>query len=166
MSTIATCFLIGLVSVSGLNFNGLVKYHNAKRVQHHAPSLVWDKTAAKVAKRHACECEFRHSIDSKYGENLYAIFSQNKNETAQVMKSAASDWYSEVKYYNFDAPGWQGGVAGHFTQMVWKATKRIGCGVCWCKKKGMTLLVCSYFPPGNVLGQFAKNVLTASSEQV
>jgi hypothetical protein len=45
---------------------------------------------------------------------------------------------------------------GHFTQMVWKNSKRIGCA--WntntCKSNGMNFykLVCEYDPPGNIVG--------------
>jgi hypothetical protein len=45
---------------------------------------------------------------------------------------------------------------GHFTQMVWKSSKRIGCA--WntntCKSNGMNFykLVCEYDPRGNIVG--------------
>lgn len=53
---------------------------------------------------------------------------------------------------------------GHFTQLVWKSTKKIGCA--WntvgCKSNGMNFykLVCEYDPPGNMVGgtHFKDNV--------
>ena len=48
---------------------------------------------------------------------------------------------------------------GHFTQLVWKSTTDIGCGLAIIKNKvyGVT----NYFPPGNYIGSsnFRKNVL-------
>ena len=38
-------------------------------------------------------------------------------------------------------------VFGHYTQMVWKNTKEVGCGFAGSS------LVCRYSPPGNFMGQ-------------
>jgi hypothetical protein len=35
---------------------------------------------------------------------------------------------------------------GHYTQVMWKSTIKVGCG----KKNGF--LVCKYFPSGNIAG--------------
>lgn len=42
-------------------------------------------------------------------------------------------------------------VVGHYTQMVWYSTRKIGCGVSECD--GASLFVCQYFPGGNMMGQ-------------
>jgi hypothetical protein len=63
-----------------------------------------------------------------------------------------------VRRYNFGAPGFQKGT-GHFTQIVWRGTRVVGCGVASCS--GKALWVCRYAPAGNVVapGYFEKNVL-------
>ena len=44
----------------------------------------------------------------------------------QVSGEAPSNsWYSEVSKHNFDVEPMSTGT-GHFTQMVWKASKRMG----------------------------------------
>jgi hypothetical protein len=55
---------------------------------------------------------------------------------------------------------------GHFTQLVWNATKTVGCGATQCDNNQIKgwYLVCEYDPPGNVIGAFAGNV-SASSRQ-
>ncbi len=40
---------------------------------------------------------------------------------------------------------------GHYTQLIWKNTKKIGCAKVECS--GNVIVVCNYDPPGNVLGQ-------------
>lgn len=48
-------------------------------------------------------------------------------------------------------------ATGHFTQVVWKATKRLGCG------QAGKFVVCNYYPAGNVQGQFRDNVAPAKT---
>lgn len=57
-------------------------------------------------------------------------------------------WYSEFNSYNFNKPGWSI-LAGHFSQMVWKDTTRIGCAV----NKACTwdTYICQYSPQGNAV---------------
>lgn len=47
-------------------------------------------------------------------------------------------------------------AAGHFTQLVWKGTSQVGCGMANCA--GSNFVVCNYNSPGNVVGDFAANV--------
>ena len=41
--------------------------------------------------------------------------------------------------------------AGHYTQMVWRETTRLGCGQAICN--GTLIVACNYSPAGNVLGR-------------
>ena len=45
---------------------------------------------------------------------------------------------------------------GHFTQVVWAGSRKLGVGVS-CRD-GKVLVVANYDPPGNFGGQFLKNV--------
>ena len=92
----------------------------------------------------------KHSKTSK-GENIY--WSTNEYKAEEVVDS----WASEKKFYN-------GGKIksnkvskyGHYTQIVWKSTKLVGCGRAKCKN-GNEIWVCTYYPPGNYLGEKAFN---------
>ena len=42
-------------------------------------------------------------------------------------------------------------AVGHYTQMVWKDTARVGCAM--GRNREDEFLVCRYSPPGNVLGE-------------
>jgi hypothetical protein len=50
--------------------------------------------------------------------------------------------------------------AGHFTQVVWKETQKVGAGYVRLKfgNSNYVLFVCNYSPSGNYMGQFSKNV--------
>ena len=63
--------------------------------------------------------------------------------------------YDEERFYrnNYGTnPGWNT-AWGHFTQVIWKGSTRLGCAQC------RSLYVCQYAPAGNYMGQFAQNVL-------
>ncbi len=48
---------------------------------------------------------------------------------------------------------------GHFTQVVWRGTREVGCGYNRCGGKlAYALIMCFYDPPGNNRGAMAANV--------
>jgi hypothetical protein len=65
-------------------------------------------------------------------------------------------WYDEIAQYRFPDGGFSM-KTGHFTQVVWRGSRRVGCGHSQCK--GMDILVCEYDPAGNWEGQYRDNVL-------
>ena len=133
----------------------LLDAHNRLRAQHCAPPLAWSQKVAASAQKWADTlrdrgCQFAHS-GGVYGENLAA-------GTQGIMDAAAvvGMWYDEVKHFNFRRGGFSM-KTGHFTQVVWRSTKTLGCGRVQCN--GLDLWVCQYDPPGNVEGQYRENVL-------
>ncbi len=64
-------------------------------------------------------------------------------------------WYNEYDLYNFGNPGFSG-ATGHFTQVVWKGSKRLGMGFAY--GNGRYYAVANYDPPGNMQGAFRANV--------
>jgi glioma pathogenesis-related protein 2 len=121
--------------------------HNALRAKHGVPALSWSGKLANTAQEWANKCVFEHS-NNGLGENL----AQGDGfPPAQFVQ----DWYDEIGQYDFNNPGFSGGT-GHFTQVVWKDTKQVGCGIAQCD--GGALLVCNYSPAGNMEGQYPDNV--------
>lgn len=64
-------------------------------------------------------------------------------------------WGSERKFYNFDDPKFSA-ATGHFTQVVWKTSSKLGCAYSKCDFG--TYVVCKYGPPGNWRGQYKDKV--------
>jgi uncharacterized protein YkwD len=137
----------------------VLRAHNTRRARHCAPPLEWSGELARVASGWAKQlarrgCPLEHS-DTRYGENL-AAGSQGGFSPEDYVEM----WYREVEDYNFRR-GRFSMSTGHFTQLAWRATKRVGCALAPCSN-GLELLVCNYDPPGNVEGQFTSNLLPAS----
>ena len=71
-----------------------------------------------------------------------------------------------LKYYDFNNVDNGTITAGHFTQVVWKSSKQIGCAVAvgpWKTFTNSYYVGCNYLPVGNVLGQYSKNVSPPTS---
>ena len=95
-----------------------------------------------------------HAQGGPYGENLASGY---PNTTAAV-----AAWGDERTHYNFAAAQFSE-TTGHFTQLVWKSTTSTGCSATNCEGKGDGsapgwFVVCEYYPPGNVIGEFKQNV--------
>lgn len=117
------------------------------------PPLTWDGELAAVAQAYAERCVFEHSSND-YGENLFA--SAGRPSTPQEV---VTSWASEVSMYDY-ATGDCSGVCGHYTQVVWADSLRLGCGVATCTTgspfEGFAEWehwVCNYDPPGNWVGE-------------
>ena len=89
----------------------------------------------------------KHRRPNDYGENLY--WSYNKSPDSKMVVDA---WGSEIKDYDYATNTCNPNkVCGHYTQVVWRDTKEVGCGVAYCGKE--QVWVCNYSPPGNFVGQ-------------
>ncbi|XP_037002116.2 peptidase inhibitor 16 isoform X1 [Artibeus jamaicensis] len=139
----------------------MVKLHNLYRAQV-SPSAAnmlqmrWDEELAVFAKAYAQQCVWGHNKErGRRGENLFAITDEGMD-----VPRAVEEWYLEREHYNLSAANCDPGqMCGHYTQVVWAKTEKIGCGSHFCEKlqgveeTNIHLLVCNYEPPGNVKGQ-------------
>jgi len=141
-------------------------------------TLAWDDSLAIASQDYAATCAWAHdprNRENKWGENLaYRWSSRGNCFDAQLLAGFVQGWYSEI-----DDTDWSvsEGTAtskiyadpekqckqydrstgkcmiGHYTQVVWAETTKVGCGVVACDKglmgRGGVLLVCKYNPPGN-----------------
>ncbi|XP_007483869.1 peptidase inhibitor 16 isoform X2 [Monodelphis domestica] len=139
----------------------MVELHNLYRSQVSPPAanmlnMKWDEDLAAFAKTYASKCVWGHNKDrGRRGENLFAI-----TEGEMDLQLAVEQWYNEHEHYNLsNATCAEGQMCGHYTQVVWAKSERIGCGSHFCEKlegvmeTNVHVLVCNYEPPGNVKGQ-------------
>ncbi|CAM0953417.1 unnamed protein product [Alopecurus aequalis] len=126
--------------------------HNRVRSQYGVPPLRWSGKLARYARRWSSarryDCVMMHSENSPYGEN---VFQGSGRDWRPV--NVVADWASEASFYDWRAqechPGQE---CGHFTSMVWRTTKYVGCGRSDCYDGG-SFFTCSYDPPGNWKGE-------------
>jgi glioma pathogenesis-related protein 2 len=147
-------FLLG-ISLVAFNTNAmaqteaqtLLDTHNAYRAKHCVPLLTWSPEVAATAQVWANRCVFDHDYHSDFGENLAWGTQLSAHEAVQL-------WYEEIGEYNYASPGF--GPAGHFTQVIWRGSRQLGCGKAICGRD--VYWVCRYSPAGNYDSEFAANV--------
>jgi uncharacterized protein YkwD len=125
--------------------------HNAVRTRAGVPPLTCSNELASVARQWAASLlhngKFSHTPNSKYGENLFEVRG-SKASPAEVV----GEWAAEAKDYNpAKNTCREGAVCGHYTQLIWRRTKHVGCAV--ARGGGREFWVCNYDPPGNWVGQ-------------
>ena len=78
---------------------------------------------------------------------------------AGLAKSCVESWYDEIKKYDYKYSKFSE-ETGHFTQLIWAGSKKLGVGLGYAEKDRMHTFICvaHYYPPGNVIGDFKKNV--------
>ena len=126
-----------------------VNAHNAARAQVGVGPMTWDANLAAFAQNYANQrkgdCRLVHS-GGAFGENL-AWSSGDLSGTAAV-----NMWVAEKPSYNYNSNSCVGGVCGHYTQVVWRNSARLGCAKVRCNNGG-TFIGCNYDPRGNINGQ-------------
>ncbi|CAH8369080.1 unnamed protein product [Eruca vesicaria subsp. sativa] len=66
---------------------------------------------------------------------------------------AVAMWVNEQFDYDYSSNTCASGkVCGHYTQVVWRTTEKLGCARVTCNN-GQILVICSYDPPGNNTGE-------------
>lgn len=137
--------------------NGMTAAHNAARASVSPPAtpaippLAWDGTIGAYAQAYADNCVWQHS-GGPYGENIYAT------SGSVAPGDVVASWMSEEPDYDYAANSCSA-ICGHYTQVVWRDTARLGCGVTNCASGApwnggpFQFWVCDYDPPGNFNGQ-------------
>ena len=137
--------------------------HNKYRAKHGSPPITWSDEIAREcqawADKLAKSRKLQHATKEErkgQGENI-AMFT-GKFESAG--EEATNMWYEEVKKYDFKKSGFKSGT-GHFTQVVWKGSKKLGMARARTPDERETYVVARYDPAGNMLGDFDNNVFPA-----
>ncbi|KFK39965.1 hypothetical protein AALP_AA3G312200 [Arabis alpina] len=122
--------------------------HNQARSAVGVGPMQWDAGVAAVARKYANQrkgdCRLIHS-NGPYGENL----AKSTGDLSGI--SAVNLWVNEKANYDYPTNTCNG-VCGHYTQIVWRNSVRLGCAKARCNNGG-TIIVCNYDPPGNYVNQ-------------
>lgn len=123
--------------------------------------MTWDPALAQIAQDYAQSCKWGHNDDRSetypgyVGENIYAAYGQTTTPA-----DAIESWADEAQYYDYNTNTCQDNqVCGHYTQIVWRDSVKIGCAQVKCPTLtglGWTnadYIVCNYAPGGNYRGE-------------
>lgn len=142
----------------------LLRAHNEVRRKAGVPPLRWAPDLASAAHDRArrlagagCTLE-RDRLEGDVGENLLRAAPERTGGGTVGVYSVSPEqviaaWAAEAAHYSYDtnscAPGHD---CLHYTQLVWRQTKELGCGVAICPSHGQ-VWVCEYRPAGNIVGR-------------
>ncbi len=164
------CFFAVLIAethaAERIDTQAVVAEHNSLRADAGVTELSYSPKLARSAQRWADHlknkhaCQMQHS-DTKghYGENLYwaspLIWSDGRREMRKVSPAEViTSWGKEKADYdhasNTCAPGAE---CGHYTQIIWRETTKVGCGFAVCSDSREQVWVCHYSPAGNIVGE-------------
>ncbi len=148
--TLAICASLAAESRPQAFFaDDFVQAHNSYREQLGLPALAWSPQLAARAQQWALYLiqtgSFGPRRDGVFGENLYEISGGYSSPAAVV-----AAWMSEGRNYNRNTNTCSA-RCGHFTQVVWRDTRFIGCAV--ARDRSREIWVCNYDPHGNVQGE-------------
>ncbi|XP_052061740.1 GLIPR1-like protein 1 [Mytilus californianus] len=166
-------------SLSKTERNTILKLHREARNNVQPPAsnmqkMTWSKQLASVAQAHADKCIWSHNSErssqassfSYVGENLYVTTS-----SYEYLDKGVASWVNEKKDYDY-ASNSCSGVCGHYTQLVWADSTKLGCAVGSCPTmtnlpsyfKNVKFVVCNYGPGGNYNGRKPYEEGTASND--
>ncbi|XP_023245914.1 venom allergen 5-like, partial [Copidosoma floridanum] len=128
--------------------------------------MVWDNELEKIAQTWANQCSFEHDTCRNVGrfsvgQNIYQAGTSGDPRSINVVQ-AVDSWYKEVVYFDRndvrqfrDVNSRNGKVVGHYTQLVWANSDRLGCGSRNYDdgKYKWKYIVCNYGPTGNWIRQ-------------
>lgn len=136
-----------------LRMIAIYKGHNAERALYGSPPLVWDPSLATGAQDYARQLTTLGRVHaSREGrkdirENLLQSLNGQRSPEEMIRVWAAEK--QDFKYGVFPDISRTGDWSrvGHYTQMIWPTTTRIGCAIHSDARFDWT--VCRYSPPGN-----------------
>ncbi len=134
----------------------VVALHNKARKDVDVAPLRWSNTLAAFAQEWADHlassgCKMQHrpltgKWKQQYGENLF-MGTVGHYDVGDAVKA----WENEKRFFKGKVTQSNFTKVGHYTQMVWKSTTHVGCGIATCGN--FIIIVCNYNPPGNILGE-------------
>ena len=152
---LALCFM-GVVlqaeisNAANLSPTVFIDKHNEARAAVGVGLISWNATVAAYAQNYAnrrtTDCALQHS-QGPYGENIAIGYGDGFGPV-----EAFKLWVDEKTNYDYKSNSCVRDQCLHYTQIVWRDSVQLGCGMAQCKD-GWTFITCNYYPRGNYLGQ-------------
>jgi pathogenesis-related protein 1 len=156
-------------------FVGVTEAHNAARGALGASAalgaLEWSEELAVFAQQWSDSLAERcgtieHRDQDRFGENI-ALRGSSRVVEPFSGEEAVAGWVAEDACWDYGTirgsercdsaciEGLNSNGCGHYTQVVWRDTRFVGCGYSTCERQDITfeIWVCNYDPPGNYIGQ-------------
>ncbi|XP_054911673.1 glioma pathogenesis-related protein 1-like [Poeciliopsis prolifica] len=160
-----------LPKITDENFIGeCVEEHNKARADVSPPAnnmlyMSWDEALAITARAWAKRCQFKHNIHLREAGRMHPTFTSvgeniwmGSPPNTFSVKKAIQKWVGEVNDYNYTTNKCKA-VCGHYTQVVWAQSYKVGCAVVNCPRGikdfppfAAAIFVCNYAPGGNFIG--------------
>lgn len=142
--------------------NKILKAHNDARAEVGVAPLKWSEKVARSARKWAKKMAKDHpgdlvhsdrSFRNNYGENL-SWGATTATGTVMTPQAAVKLWNDEKADYDYESNTCSA-VCGHYTQVVWADSKKVGCATVTYRHNGMRhqVWVCQYDPAGNFNGR-------------
>ena len=138
----------------------MLDLHNHLRHKYNLPELIENDhlnnlalTIAENIVKNPNKYNYQDNLH-KYpivGENIIIAHSKRPEELFKILEKEGNDYNFKINRFSKKT--------GHFTQIIWKETTDIGFGFCQYENGKKYCAVMLYYPPGNDLGQFDKNVI-------
>ncbi|KAJ8007269.1 hypothetical protein DPEC_G00115790 [Dallia pectoralis] len=151
-----------------------VRIHNDNRSSVQPPAsnmlyMTWDAGLAITARAWAKHCVFKHNIYLRDVKRVHPVFSsvgeniwvETPPYTFSVM-GAMRSWVNELRDYTYEENICQARkMCGHYTQVVWATSYKVGCAVEMCPNgvkqtpfsdRVGAIFVCNYAIAGNMVG--------------
>lgn len=148
-----------------------VEEHNAARLNVNPPAsdmlyMSWDEALAVTARAWARHCDFQHNVHLREPGRMHPTFTSigeniwtGSPPSTFSIKRAMQSWVNESKHYSFGKNACTA-VCGHYTQVVWAKSYKVGCAVQLCPNgvkrfdpHESAIFVCNYSPGGNIRGR-------------
>ena len=139
----------GAIELTETEISEILEAHKKARAEVNLPPLTWDCKLAVMAQEWANRGIVEHRPESDFGENIAAT------EAADALPVVGiQGWMMEKSFWDNTAAICKPGKSCyHYTQVVWKDTTEVGCGINRKASGKMKMLfVCNYNPAGNFPG--------------
>lgn len=131
-----------------------VRRHYQDKYGYSFVNVVWSDDLAESSKSYAdvlasnpCD-QYDHDPNNPYGENLAVMWEDNDSAREKSrIKRVMDAWTYDEEIKPPTLPYQEG--SGHWTQVIWRATKYVGCGHTYRTSEGCHVYVCRYITPGN-----------------